>query len=95
MSIWCVLQIVDSISRFAAEMPSMLSCRIRMTGPMSRKAWSVPVWLRSLPGSVSEFGERFRFLVSPANPGTYEGCDENAGPLSPARLLVYNEYLSC
>ena len=72
MSIWCVVQIVDRISRFAAEMPSMLSCRIRMAGPMSRKAWSAPVWLRSLPGTVSEFGERFGTLFSPGEPsGTY------------------------
>ena len=54
-SILCLLQIVDRISRFAAEIPSMLSCRIRMAGPMSRKTWSAPWWLRSVLG----FG-RFR-----------------------------------
>ena len=54
MSIWCVLQIVDRISRFAAEIPSMLSCRIRMAGPMSRKTWCARWWLRLVPGSVSE-----------------------------------------
>ena len=73
MSILCLLQIVDRISRFAAEMPSMLSCRIRMAGPMSRKTWSAPWWLRSLPGSVSEFGERFGSLVSPGEPGYSRG----------------------
>ena len=68
MSIWCVLQIVDRISHFAAEMPSMLSCRIRAAGPMSRKTWSAPWWLRSVPGSVYEFGEQFGSLVSPGEP---------------------------
>ena len=72
MSIRCVLQIVDRISRFAAEMPSMLSCRIRMAGPMSRKTWSAPWWLRSVPGSVSEFGERFGSLVSLCLNGRWE-----------------------
>ena len=52
MSMLCLLQIVDRISRFAAKMPSMLSCGIRMAGPMSRKTWSAPWWLRSVPGSV-------------------------------------------
>ena len=33
----CLLHIVDRISRFAAEMPSMLSCRIRMAEPTFRK----------------------------------------------------------
>ena len=65
MSMLCLLQIVDRISRFAAEMPLMLSCRIRMAGPMSRKTWSGPWWLISVPGSVSEFCERFGTLVSP------------------------------
>ena len=88
MSIWCVLQIVDRISRFATEMPSMLSWRIRMAEPMSRNTWSSPRWLRSVPGSVSEFGDRFGYLVSPANPGTHEGCDENADPLSPIIIIL-------
>ena len=88
MSIRCVLQIVDRVSRFAAEMPSMLSCRIRMTGPMSRKTWCAPRWLRPVPGSVSEFGEQFRSLVSRANPCTHEGCDENADPLSPGMFVI-------
>ena len=57
----------------------MLSCRIRMAGPMSRKTWCTHLWLRSVPGSVSEFCERFG---SRANPGTHEGCDVNADPLS-------------
>ena len=73
MSIWCVLQIVDRISRFAAEMPSMLSCGIRMAGPMSKKTLCAPWWLRSVPGSVSEFGERFGSLVSPGEPGYLRG----------------------
>ena len=71
MSILCLLQIVDRISRFAAEIPSMLS--IRIAGPMSRETWSAPSWLRSLPGSVSEFGERFGSLVSPGEPGYSRG----------------------
>ena len=40
-----------------------------MAGPMSRKTWSAPWWLRTVPGSVSEFGERFGSLVSPGEPG--------------------------
>ena len=85
MSMLCLLQIVDRISRFAAKMPSMLSCGIRMAGPMSRKTWSAPWWLRSVPGSVSEFCQRFGSLVSPGEPGysRERGCDEDADPLSP------------
>ena len=73
MSMLCLLQIVDRISRLGVEMPSMLSCKIRMAGPMSRKTWSAPWWLRSVPGSVSEFGERFGSLVSPGEPGYSRG----------------------
>ena len=72
MSIWCVLQIVDRISCFAAEMPSMLSCMIRMAGPISRKTWSAPCWLRSVPGSVSDFGEWFGSLVSPGETACHQ-----------------------
>ena len=69
MSILCVLQIVLRISRFSAEMPSMSSRMIRVAGPMSRKTWCAPWCLTSVPGSVSEFGERFRSLVSHGEPG--------------------------
>ena len=69
MSMLCVLQFVDWISHFAAEIPSILSCMSRMAGPMSRKIWSAAWWLRSVPGSVSEFGERFGYLVSPSETG--------------------------
>ena len=37
ISILCVLQIVLRMSRFSAEMPSMLRCRIRMAGPMKER----------------------------------------------------------
>ena len=85
MSKLCLLQIVDRISRFAAEMPAMLSCKIRMAGPMFRKTWSAPWWLTSVSGSVSEFGERFGSLVSP---GTHEGCYENADLLTPNGVCI-------
>ena len=92
MSILFVLQIVDRISRFAAEMHSMLSCRIRMAGPMSRMTWSAPWWLRSMPGSVSDFGEWFGSLVSTGETARHqqEGVDVKFGKIPV--LLVYFVY---
>ena len=72
MSIWCVLQIVDRISRFAAEMPSMLSCRIRRQDQcLERHACSL----------VVEIVARIRFRIwravwifsSPGEPGYLRG----------------------
>ena len=91
MSMLCLLQIVDRISRFAAEMPSMLSCMIRMAGPISRKTWSAPWWLTSVPGSVSEFGERFCSLVSPGEPGYSRWMRRERDPLSPMGRMMYQK----
>ena len=53
-----------------------------MAGPISRKTWSAPWWLRSVPGSISEYGERFGSLVSRGEPRYSRGMRENADPLS-------------
>ena len=43
---------------------------IHIAGPMSRNTWFASRCLRSVPVSVSEFGERSESLVSPGEPGS-------------------------